>query len=224
VNAPITFTTTTMGGTAPYTISWSLGDGTSGTGASITHVYASTQSFTVTETAKDSSSPLQTATDSKTITVYSTPPPLTTSFTVLPSSPVVNSPVTFTATTLGGTAPYTVSWNLGDGATATGATATHTYTGAQSFTVTETVKDSSSPAKTATSSQTVSAAPGGSSGGSGGSGGSNGGCVLCGIVPRISTNMWLLVIGGLMGLVASLALVTVKARANLEHTKRRLGN
>jgi len=308
-----------MGGTTPYTISWSFGDGTSGTGVSITHVYASAQSFTVTETAKDSSSPSQTATSSKTITVYSTPPPLTTSFTVLPSSPVVNSPVTFTATTVGGTAPYTISWNFGDGATATGATGTHTYTGAQSFTVTETVKDSSSPAKTATSSQTVNvqalikpptltvptnqtitlglwvnftitasdltvgkvitlsasglptgatfdpssgrfswrpssgqtgyytivftatdnsappmssakpvgiqvdqAAPGGSGGGSGGSGGSNGGCVLCSIVPRMSTNMWLLVIGGLMGLVASLAIVTVKARANLERTKRRM--
>jgi hypothetical protein len=63
------------------------------------------------------------------------------------------------------------------------------------------------------------AAPGGSGGGSGGS---NGGCALCGIIPRISTSMWLLVIGGLMGLVASLALVTIKARANLERTKRRM--
>jgi PKD repeat protein len=222
MNVPVTFTATTTGGTAPYAVSWSYGDGTSGTGASVTHVYASAQSFTVTETAKDSSSPSQTATSSKTITVYSTPPPLTTSFTVLPSSPVVNAPVTFTATTVGGTAPYTVSWNFGDGATATGATATHTYIGTQSFTVVETVKDSSSPVKTATSSQTVDAAPGGSGGGSGGSGGSNGGCVLCSIVPHISTNMWLLVIGGLMGLVASLALVTIKARANLERTKRRM--
>jgi hypothetical protein len=38
----------------------------------------------------------------------------------------------------------------------------------------------------------------------------------------MSTNMWLLVIGGLMGLVASLALVTIKARVNLERTKRRM--
>jgi PKD repeat protein len=219
VNIPVTFTATTIGGTAPYTVSWSFGDGTSGAGASITHVYASAQSFTVTETAKDSSSPSQTATSSKTITVYSTPPPLTTSFTVLPSSPVVNSLVTFTATTVGGTAPYTVSWNFGDGATATGATVTHTYTGAQSFTVTETVKDSSALAKTATSSQTVKAAPGGAGGGSGGS---NGGCVLCSIVPRLSTNEWLLVIGGLTGLVASLALFTIRARANLERTRRTL--
>jgi hypothetical protein len=125
--------------------------------------------------------------------------------------------MTFTATALGGTAPYSVSWNFGDGATATGATATHTYTSAQSFTVTETVKDSSTPAKTATSSQTVSVPQGG---GSGGSGGSNGGCLLCGIVPRLSTNAWLLVIGGLMGLVTSLAVLTIKARANLERTKR----
>src|SRR5206468_5793281 len=82
----------------------------------------------------------------------STPPGLTTSFTVSPSSPVVSSPVTFTATTVGGIGPYTVSWDLGDGATATGAAVKHTYTGVQSYTVTETVQDSSIAPKTATSS------------------------------------------------------------------------
>jgi hypothetical protein len=70
--------------------------------------------------------------------------------------------------------------------------------------------------------QVEKAAPGGSGGGSGGSGGSNGGCSLCGIIPRIATNTWLLVISGLMGLVASLALFTIKARVSLERTKRRM--
>jgi hypothetical protein len=65
------------------------------------------------------------------------------------------------------------------------------------------------------------AAPGGSGGGGSG-GSSNGGCLLCGTFPAISTRTWLLLIGGLLGFVSSLALLTIKARANLEHTKRRL--
>jgi len=170
-------------------------------------------------TSNDAGAPNMLSAFGATCTTSCPPPPLSTSFAASPSTPVVNVPVTFTATTTGGTAPYTVSWSFGDGASGTGAFVTHTYTSAQSFTVTETVKDSSTPAKTATSSQTVTVPPGR---GSGGSGGSNGGCLLCGIVPRLSTSEWLLVIGGLMGLVASLALLTIKARSNLENTKRRM--
>jgi hypothetical protein len=154
----------------------------------------------------------------------STPPGLTTSFTVSPSNPVVNSPVSFTATSLGGMGPYAVSWDFGDGATATGAVVTHTFTGVQSYTVTETVQDSSTPPKTATSSQTVNnkAASGGSGGSSGG--GSSGGCLLCGTFPVLSTSMWLLVMGGLLGLIGSLVLITIRARANLGRAKRRMNH
>jgi PKD repeat protein len=405
VNKPVTFTSTTIGGTSPYTTSWNFGDGSTGTGTSIAHTYSTVQTFTVTETATDSSSPSQTTTSSKTVTV-SPPPPLSTSFTFLPSTPLVNTPVAFTAVTTSGTPPYTIAWNFGDGTTSTGTTVTHVFTTAQSFTVTETATDSSSPRQTSTSLQsvtvyvtlplsaTISASPasaqvgqtitftataiGGTTpysyaisfgdgasatirspthaysaagsytvtltvtdsaspqapivvtitvnvqapspltltlpsnrtvtsgawinftvaatssdpartvtlsvsqlpsgakfdpstgvfswkpstsqigyyaitfvatddstppvtsthpmgiqvdraapvppgGGSpGGSGGSPGGCLLCGTFPAISSSMWLLLIGGLLGLVTSLALLTIKARASLEHTKRRL--
>jgi len=432
VNSPVTFTATTTGGTAPYSVSWNFGDGATGTGASIVHTFTSTQSFTVIETAIDSSSPSKTATSSAAVTVV-TIPPLSTSFTILPSSPTINTPISFTAVTIGGTLPYTISWNFGDGATGTGATATHTFITAGTFSVTLTVVDSGSPKQTASSihsitvsptpqgtvtlkfegfdfdgqnevtltlnsaivarywsvynpangqtwvpisltiivvpgtntlgfthansdcavndnirnlqvingtqvlfsdltvhtlncttpatynfnigpapltgpptltipgNQTVTAgtwinftvnaasiniggtislsattlpsgasfdpttgifswkpgssqtgsyttvftamdssypstptsrpmriqvnqaAPGGSSGGNGGSGGSsNGGCIFCGTIPKISTNISLLLIGGLLGLVASLALLTIRARASLERTKRRL--
>jgi PKD repeat protein len=402
VNKPVTFTSATIGGTSPYAINWNFGDGSTGTGSSIVHTFTGTQTFAVTETATDSSSPSQTATSSKTVTV-SPPPPLSTSFTFLPATPVVNLPVAFTAVSTSGTPPYTIAWNFGDGTTGTGTTVTHTFTTAQSFTVTETATDSSSPKQTATSLQSVTvyvlsavitastsspqvdqtitftssaaggtapysysisfgdgatgtgissahaystagsylvtltvtdsaspqakglatttvnvqapspltlalpgnrtvtsgawinftvtgtssnpartvtlsvsqlpagatfdpstgvfswrpsgsqtgyytitfiatddstppitsthpmgiqvdkAAPAPPGGGSpGGSGGTPGGCLLCGTFPAISSSMWLLLIGGLLGLVTSLALLTIKARASLEHTKRRL--
>jgi len=154
INSPVTFTATTIGGTAPYAISWSFGDGATGTGTTATHTYTTAQSFTVTDTAMDSSSPSQTATISMGVTVTA-PPPLSTSFTFLPSSPVVNSPVTFTAITTGGTTPYTIKWNFGDGTTGTGTSVTHTYSSAQSFTVTETATDSSSPSQNTVNSQTI---------------------------------------------------------------------
>jgi len=154
VNVAVTLTATTTGGASPYTIGWNFGDGTTGTGASLTHTFTGVQSYTVTETATDSSTTKQTATSTQTIAVVASLP-LSTSFTFLPANPLVNSPVAFTALTTGGTLPYTTSWNFGDGATATGATATHTYATAQSFTVSETATDSSSPKQTATTTQTV---------------------------------------------------------------------
>src|SRR5207253_6989061 len=150
VNVPVTFTATTSGGTLPYTISWTFGDGSSATGAVVSHTFTSAQSFTVTESAKDSSSPQQTVTSSQTVTVLDVQP-LSIIFTIS-ANPLVNSPVTFTSTTTGGNGPYTVNWTFGDGSTGNGATATHSYSTAQSYAVTETAKDSSLPQQTATSS------------------------------------------------------------------------
>src|SRR2546428_9611934 len=71
--------------------------------------------------------------------------------------------------------------------------------------------------------QVSQAAPGGSNGGNGSpAGGSNGSCTLCGLFPKVSTNMGLFVVGGLLGLISTLAVLTIKARTILERTKRRM--
>src|SRR5207245_1626147 len=70
-----------------------------------------------------------------------------------PSSPVVGQIVTFTATTVDGTAPYTSSWNFGDGTTAAGSAVTHGYAVAGTYTVQVTASDSA--AHTATKSKSV---------------------------------------------------------------------
>jgi len=64
--------------------------------------------------------------------------------------------VAFTGSATGGTAPYSYSWNFGDGsATSTAQNPSHTYSAAGTYTATLTVTDSSSPAKTATSQVTT---------------------------------------------------------------------
>src|SRR5881296_2683901 len=155
VGQTVSFSGSASGGTSPYSYSWSFGDGSTGTGSSVTHTYASTGSFTVVLTVKDSSSPQQTTTSQQSITISGAPPALTASFTYSPSSPQAGQQVTFTASASGGTTPYTFSWSFGDGSTGTGSSVTHTYSSAGSYAVTLTVKDSNSPQQTATSQKTV---------------------------------------------------------------------
>ncbi len=155
VGQTVSFSGSASGGVSPYSYSWSFGDGSTGTGSSVTHAYASTGSFTVVLTVRDSGSPQQTTTSQQSITVSGAPPPLTASFAYNPSSSQAGQPVTFTTMASGGTSPFTFSWSFGDGLAGTGSPVTHTYSLAGSYTTALTIKDSSSPQQTATSQKTV---------------------------------------------------------------------
>ena len=70
------------------------------------------------------------------------PPPLTTSFSYLPQTPVVNTAANFTGNASGGKAPYTYAWSFGDGATSAGRMPFHVYTMSGTYTVSLSVTDS----------------------------------------------------------------------------------
>jgi PKD repeat protein len=231
VNMPVTFTATTLGGTSPYTNSWSFGDGGSGTGNPVTHTYSAAGSYLATLTVTDSSSPQASISASITVNVQVLAPPILT----IPANQTVaagtwiNFTITAVAVNTGGTVTLSAT-GLPTGATFDPTPGLFSWKPSSSqtgsYTIIFVATDSSSPS-TPTSKpmeiQVNQAAPGGSNGGNGGSGGgSNGSCLFCGIFPKISTNFGLLLIGGLMGLVASLALLTIRARASLDRTKKRL--
>jgi PKD repeat protein len=148
---------------SPDGYGWTFGDGDSASGVQANHVYANAGSYQVTlEVSKfDPSNPdcgsFGVCTDSVSHAVVVTaagPPPLTASFTANVECTgnfclaTAGEPVTFTSTDQGAT---TFAWDFGDGGTATGRSAAHTFANAGDYTVTHTVHrgdDSASSSKT----------------------------------------------------------------------------
>jgi len=139
----ISFSASAFGGSPPYTYSWNFGDGSTDVGATPSHAYSSSGIFDVTVTVTDSNS--QTASGSQLITV-SNPLPisqLSVGFDYQPRSVTTATTVTFTASVTGGTFPYNYQWDLGDGATSSGANTSHLYAYSGTYAIRLTVTDNS---------------------------------------------------------------------------------
>lgn len=138
VGVAVSFFATASEGTGSFLFVWDFGDGSPpGSGNSASHVYARAGAFVVFVTATDSTG----VSASSTVSVVVNSPPAM-DFAFSPASPAAGSPMTFTAATSGGTGPFTFSWDLGDGSTASGNPVTHTYTSLGAFTITLTKSDS----------------------------------------------------------------------------------
>ena len=138
----IAFTATASGGTIPYTFSWTWGDGTpNGAGQSPTHTFAAAGTYLVTLRVTDSATPSPRVVNVPPKSVLVTPV-LAGNFTFTPTAPSAGDVVSFQGTATGGTGPYQFLWTFGDGGTGTGATVTHVFATAGTYTVTLTVSDS----------------------------------------------------------------------------------
>jgi PKD repeat protein len=150
VRQTISFTGSASGGTSPYSYAWNFGDSSTGSGSSASHAYQAAGAYTVVLTVMDTAGHLASA--SNTVTVTS---PLSANITYSPSNPAPLTNVQFTATATGGTAPYSYSWDFGDGTNGTGATVSHSYLLPGTYTVILTVADSNGLTITASTTVTV---------------------------------------------------------------------
>jgi len=218
------------GGTSPYTYTIAFGDSATGTGSITTHAYSIVGSYTAKVTVTDSASPRASGTSNVVVNVQALVPLALAvpgnqtvvagtwiNFTIV-ASVKIGDTVSFSATGL----PAGSSFNQATGFFSWRPSVSQTG----SYTIVFTATDNSYPSAPTSKPvgiQVNQAAPGGSNGGNGGSGGgSNGSCTLCGTFPTISTNIVLLVVGGLLGLVSTIVFLSIKARTILERTKRRM--
>ncbi len=129
---------------------WDFGDGTTGTGRTVTHTFPSAGSYSVKLTVTDDGS--ATAATTKVISVVANKPP-----TAAFASTVAKFDATFdgaaSADTDGTLSSF--AWNFGDGATGTGRTATHTYAATGTYSVTLTVTDNDGAKASVTKTVTV---------------------------------------------------------------------
>ena len=138
--SPVTFmSTSTAAGLESITSTvWNFGDGSTGSGTTVSHPYSAPGTYMVTLTVTQSDN--QTATTSATVTVDAPP---TSSFTWNPGNPSAGTSLSFLSGASGGTGGIvSYSWTFGDGGSSTSANPTHTYTAAGTYTVTLSVLQS----------------------------------------------------------------------------------
>jgi PKD repeat protein len=153
VNSPVSFSAsaTGQGGATISSYAWNFGDGSTDSGASVSHAFGSTGSQSVTLTVTDSNN--ETTTVSHGLTVVGLP---SAAFTPSDSNPNIGDTVGFDASTSSDPAGSIQSygWNFGDGATGSGVSPSHAYATSGDKTVTLTIT-AALDGRTATATQTV---------------------------------------------------------------------
>jgi MYXO-CTERM domain-containing protein len=134
------------------TYTWSFGDGSTGSGESVTHTYADDGSFTLRCTVSDGDGGSDS--ESTTITVDNVAPTITSSS--IPTSADEGDSLTFTvAATDPGSETLSYTWDFGDGTSGSGTSTTHSYTEDGTYAVAVTVSDGDGGTDTASGSVTV---------------------------------------------------------------------
>jgi PKD repeat protein len=157
VGSPVSFDGSASSDTDGSIVSyaWDFGDGSSGSGVSPSHSYASDGSFTVRLTVTDNSGGTGSASSSASIAPPANIPPVADAGG--PYSGTVGSPVSFDGSASSDTDGSIVSyaWDFGDGNSGSGVSPSHSYASDGSFTVSLTVTDNSGATDTAGSTAAI---------------------------------------------------------------------
>ncbi|MCU1385222.1 MAG: hypothetical protein JWL71_3919 [Acidobacteria bacterium] len=168
-NVPVTFdasaSTAGAGASSITSYSWNFGDGTAaGTGRSVSHTFASQQTFNVALTVTNDRGLSTTAT---TATVVGALAPATLKVVFSPAAPQAGQTIVFNAdqsTAAPGHNLTTFNWNFGDGGTATGSIASHAFAAAGTYNAVLSALDDTGQRSTTAVSVPVTSGGGGSSG------------------------------------------------------------
>jgi PKD repeat protein len=155
-----TFMGSAAGGLPPLAYTWNFGDGSTGSGAMPTHIYADNGTYTATLTVLDAAG--QTAQDTAITAVANVAPLVTTPAAVggFVGEPVVFGAVVTDPSTVDTAAGLSVSWDFGDGgAPGSGTTTTHVYAAAGTYDVGVTARDKDGGTSLATATAAISDAP-----------------------------------------------------------------
>jgi len=151
VNDTVNFDAATSTAPAGRTITdyvWNFGDGTTGRGQRVSHVYTTAGDFNVVLTVTDNTGASNTSTRTVTVTAQAPQPPPggpTAAFEFSPASPVVGQTVNFDASPSVAQSGRTITsyeWSFGDGTVGTGQRVSHVYNAPGTYSVILTVTDS----------------------------------------------------------------------------------